>query len=329
LNRRSFVKLTGLAATTLTLSKCTPGLAPTNTNQKPLVIATWANRKAIDAAWQILAKDGSALDAVEPGARVPEADPDDRSVGYGGHPDRTGRMTLDASIMDGQGNCGAVGMLEDIKHPVSLARIVMEKTPHVMIVGDGGKKLALEHGFVEENILSDQSKVDYERWLETHEEVTPFDHPTESHDSIGILAIDSSNKLAGACSTSGMSYKLRGRLGDAPVIGAGLFVDDEVGAATATGNGEEMIRIAGAHLIVERMRMGDTPQQACEEAIRRVIKKHGDAAKEIMVCFLAINNAGEIGAWSTTPGFEYTIKSADTETEVVKVGFAFQEKAAS
>lgn len=324
MDRRSFVKLTGLAATSLAVATCTTNSPPTPSLRKPLVIATWANRKAIDAAWQILSNDGSALDAVEQGARVPEADPQDRSVGYGGHPDRTGRMTLDASIMDGQGNCGAVGMLEDIKHPVSLARVVMEKTPHVMIVGDGGKKLALEHGFVEENILSEESKADYDRWLETNEEVSPFEHPTEDHDSIGILAIDANNALAGACSTSGMSYKLRGRLGDAPVIGAGLFVDDEVGAATATGNGEEMIRIAGAHLIVERMRMGDTPQQACEEAIRRVIKKHGDKAKEIMVCFLAISKTGEIGAWSTTPGFEYTVKSADTETEVIKVGYAFQ-----
>ena len=324
MDRRSFVKLTGLAATSLAVSTCTTKSSPTPSIKKPLVIATWANRKAIDAAWQILSNDGSALDAVEQGARVPEADPQDRSVGYGGHPDRTGRMTLDASIMDGKGNCGAVGMLEDIKHPVSLARVVMEKTPHVMIVGDGGKKLALEHGFVEENILSEDSKADYDRWLETNEEVSPFEHPTEDHDSIGILAIDANNALAGACSTSGMSYKLRGRLGDAPVIGAGLFVDDEVGAATATGNGEEMIRIAGAHLIVERMRMGDSPQQACEEAIRRVIKKHGDKAKEIMVCFLAISKTGEIGAWSTTPGFEYTVKSADTETEVIKVGYAFQ-----
>jgi N4-(beta-N-acetylglucosaminyl)-L-asparaginase len=326
LDRRSFVKLSGLAASALALSNCSsvqtslPGL------KKPFVIATWANRVAIDTAWQILSSDGSALDAVEQGARIPEADPNDRSVGYGGHPDRTGRMSLDASIMDGQGNCGAVGMLEDIKHPVSLARIVMEKTPHVMIVGDGGKQLALEHGFVADDILSPQSKADYERWMETNEEVTPFEHPTDNHDSIGILAIDANGKMAGACSTSGMAYKLRGRLGDSPVIGAGLFVDDEVGAATATGNGEEMIRIAGAHLIVELMRMGKTPQQACEEAIQRVIKKHGEKAQKIMVCFLAISNNGQIGAWSTTPGFEYTVKSADTETEVVKVGFAFQDQ---
>ena len=326
MDRRSFVKLSGLAASALALTKCSSVPPASAGLKKPFVIATWANRQAIESAWEILSNDGSSLDAVEIGAKVPEADPKDRSVGYGGHPDRTGRMTLDASIMDGQGNCGAVGMLEDIKHPVSLARVVMEKTPHVMIVGDGGKKLALEHGFATEDILSPESKADYERWLETNEAVTPFEHPTENHDSIGILAIDASGKMAGACSTSGMAYKLRGRLGDSPVIGAGLFVDDEVGAATATGNGEEMIRIAGAHLIVEHMRMGKTPQEACEEAIRRVIRKHGEEARKIMVCFLAISNTGQIGAWSTTPGFEYTVKSSETEIEVIKVGFEFEDK---
>jgi N4-(beta-N-acetylglucosaminyl)-L-asparaginase len=234
-------------------------------------------------------------------------------------------MSLDASIMDGKGNCGAVAAVEGIKHPVSLARVVMEKTPHVMIVGDGTRELALEHGFITEDILSPESKNDYEKWLETQGDYSPFEHPTENHDTIGILAMAADRTLAGACSTSGMAYKLQGRVGDSPVIGAGLFVDDEVGAATATGNGEEMIRIAGCHLIVELMRQGATPQTACEEAIARVIKKHGDAAKDILVCFLAVNVDGEIGAWSTRNGFEYTVIHPDQEMTVIKVGNAFAQ----
>jgi N4-(beta-N-acetylglucosaminyl)-L-asparaginase len=298
--------------------------SPPTLSKAPLVIATWANRLAVQTAWDTLLEGGSVVDAVEAGARIPEADSNDRSVGFGGHPDRRGVMSLDASIMDGKGNCGAVAAVDGIKHPVSLARIVMEKTPHVFIVGDGAQELAVKHGFPVENILSEQSDKDYQKWLETQGDYSPFEHPTENHDTIGILALDSHQQLAGACSSSGMAYKLTGRVGDAPVIGAGLFVDDEVGAATATGNGEEMIRISGCHLIVELMRLGVSPQKACEEAVSRVVKKHGDATKDILVCFLATNRLGEIGAWSTRPGFEYTLISSDHPIEVYKVGSTFQ-----
>lgn len=289
------------------------------------MISTWANRVAVQAAWDTLAAGGSAIDAVEAGAKIPESDPKDRSVGYGGFPDRRGIMSLDASIMDGQGNCGGVAAVEGIRHAVSLARVVMEKTNHVLIAGEGAKSLALEHGFVVEDLLSPESKVDYERWLANQEGQEDFVHPTENHDTIGILAIDAAGKMAGACSSSGMAYKLHGRVGDAPIIGAGLYVDDEVGAATATGNGEEMIRIAGSHLIVELMRMGASPQQACEDAVARVIKKHGDAAHDMLVCFLAINRHGEVGAWSTRQGFEYTILSDSNEMQVHSVDHAFMK----
>jgi len=321
LDRRSFVKVAGLGAAALSLNQCTTGQPP---QPGALVIATWKNTKAVQAAWDTLKNQQSALDAVEQGARVPEADPDDRSVGYGGHADETGAVTLDASIMDGQGNCGAVAMAEGILHPVSLARIVMEKTPHILIVGDGCRALAEEHGIPTQNMLSPESAADYEKWFKENKPYEPFHEPGESHDTIGILAIDDQGKLAGACSTSGMGYKKRGRVGDAPIIGAGLFVDDEVGAATATGTGEEMIRIAGAHLIVEHMRLGVSPQKACETAVDRVIRRYGDKAKDIMVCFLAINNQGEIGAWSTTPGFEYTVMRDGNEMEVIKSGSVYR-----
>lgn len=315
------MKIAGLGAAALPLSCATP---LQSAGSKPLVIATWRNTKAVEAAWNSLNETGNALDAVEQGARVPEADPNDRSVGYGGYPDRSGKMSLDACIMDGQGNCGSVAAVDGINHPITLARIVMEKTPHLMIVGDGAQELALQHGFEVEDLLSPDSKREYEEWLAKNEEYKPFHNPGEQHDTIGILAIDASNRIAGACSTSGMAYKLPGRVGDSPIIGAGLFVDDEVGAATATGNGEEMIRISGSHLIVERMRMGDSPQEACEVAIQRVIRKYGDAAKDIPVSFLAVGRDGRIGAWSTTPGFEYTVVTADKPIEVIRVGFAFE-----
>ncbi len=323
MDRKSFVKLAGFATSGIVLSSCAPTPSIFR-GTAPVIVATWANRVAVQTAWDTLLQGGSVIDAVEAGARIPEADPNDRSVGYGGHPDRTGKMSLDASIMDGKGNCGAVAAVQDIKHPVSLARIVMEKTSHVMIVGEGARDLAVEHGIPVENILSPESEVDFNKWRESQGDYSPFQHPTDNHDTVGILAIGANRQMAGACSTSGMAYKLPGRVGDAPIIGAGLFVDDEVGAATATGNGEEMIRIAGCHLVVELMRNGATPQAACEEAIARVVKKHGDAAKGILVCFLATNVNGEIGAWSTRPGFEYTVIAADQELTVVKVGNAFQ-----
>ena len=323
LDRKSFVKIAGLATTGFAVGSCGASLN-TKSASAPLVLATWSNRVADQAAWDQLTNGGSAIDAVEAGARIPEADPKDRSVGYGGLPDRRGVMSLDASIMDGNGNCGAVAAVEGIKHPVSLARIVMEKTPHVLIAGDGTMTLALEHGMTTENILSPESEADYKKWLQDQTDYSPFQHPSENHDTIGILAMDANRDMAGACSTSGMAYKMHGRVGDAPVIGAGLFVDNEVGAATATGNGEEMIRIAGSHLIVELMRAGASPQEACEKAISRVVKKHGEAAKELLVCFLAFNRDGEVGAWSTRPGFEYTLISKDQTLEVRKVGHAFE-----
>lgn len=323
MDRKSFVKLAGLATTGLVTASCTTGarqLEPI----RPLVVATWANRTAVQTAWDTILAGGSAIDAVEAGARIPESDPSDRSVGYGGFPDKRGIMSLDASIMDGKGNCGGVAAVEGIRHAVSLARVVMEKTNHVLIAGDGAQSLALEHGFVVEDLLSPESKEDYRRWLMDKEGQEQFVHPTENHDTIGILAIDANGSMAGACSSSGMAYKLHGRVGDAPIIGAGLFVDDEVGAATATGNGEEMIRIAGSHLIVELMRMGASPQQACEDAVARVIKKHGEAARDMLVCFLAVDRIGRIGAWSTRDGFEYTLLTSQHDIQVHKVDHAFK-----
>jgi N4-(beta-N-acetylglucosaminyl)-L-asparaginase len=283
----------------------------------PIVISTWPNVDANKAAWAVLLNKGRALDAVEAGARVPEANPKENSVGYGGLPDREGKVTLDACIMDEKGNCGSVAFVQGYTHVISLARLVMEKTPHVMLVGKGAEIFAEANGFKKENLLTKESEKTYKEWLKKAE-YKP-DTNVFNHDTIGMIALDSNGALSGACTTSGMAFKMHGRVGDSPIIGAGLFVDGEVGAATATGVGEEMIRIAGSHTIVELMRQGRTPQQACEEAINRVIKKNGEArAKELSVAFLALSKDGELGAYSTVNEFSYTISTLDQQHIVVK-----------
>jgi len=284
----------------------------------PIVISTWPNVEANKAAWAVLSKNGRALDAVEAGAKIPEANPKEISVGYGGLPDREGKVTLDACIMDEKGNCGSVAFVQGYTHVISLARMVMEKTPHVMLVGKGAEMFAEANGFKKENLLTKESEKKYKEWLKKSE-YKPDTKVFNNHDTIGMLALDSNGALSGACTTSGMAFKMHGRVGDSPIIGAGLFVDGEVGAATATGVGEEMIRIAGSHTIVELMHNGRTPQEACEEAIKRVIRKNGEArAKELSVAFLAISKDGQVGAYSTVNEFDYTISSNDQLHTVIK-----------
>jgi N4-(beta-N-acetylglucosaminyl)-L-asparaginase len=275
---------------------------------KPVVVSTWnfgldANKEA----WKILSANGRALDAVEAGARVPEGDPKESSVGLGGLPDRDGHVTLDSCIMDEFANCGAVACLEHIVHPVSVARKVMEKTPHVFLVGEGALKFALANGFKKENLLTKESEKAWKEWLKTAK-YKPVAN-IENHDTIGIVALDGKQNLSGACTTSGMAYKMQGRVGDSPIIGAALFVDNEIGAATSTGVGEEVIRIVGSHLVVELMRQGNSPQQACELAVARIVKNQPQKSKEIQVGFLALSKNGEYGAFALQKGFTYAVQS--------------------
>ncbi|MDR8392103.1 N(4)-(beta-N-acetylglucosaminyl)-L-asparaginase [Aliifodinibius sp. S!AR15-10] len=282
----------------------------------PVVISTWDNRKANRAAWDILSKAGTALDAVEAGARVPEADPADHSVGYGGYPDRTGKVTLDACIMNEESRCGSVAFLQDIKHPVSVARKVLESSPHVMLVGEGARQFAMKQGFKKENLLTDHAREVWESWKKNPEfPVTSWDKYI-NHDTIGILALDEQGNLSGACTTSGIGMKMHGRVGDSPLIGAGLFVDKEIGAAAATGVGEEVIRVAGSHLVVELMRHGSSPVEACKQAVDRIVSNNG-GQMEGQVGFLALNKNGEYGGYSIQPGYSYAIRDMKTE-ELVK-----------
>ncbi len=274
----------------------------------PAVIATWDNRKATAAAWDILSADGRALDAVEAGARVAEADPKDTSVGYGGLPDRDGNVTLDACIMDEFGNAGSVTYLKHIKHPISVARRVMEKTPHVILSGDGALEFALSEGFTKENLLTEEARRAWEAW-KVKSEYRPVIN-SERHDTIGIVAIDAQRRLAGACSTSGMAFKMHGRVGDSPIIGAGMFVDNEAGAAAATGLGELVLKTLGSFLIVEEMRRGKHPQKAVETVIRRIAQKYPQQARENQVGLVALDRRGRHGAFSLQPGFNYTLFQA-------------------
>ncbi len=275
--------------------------------KKPIVLSTWRfGIAANEAAWEVLKNNGRALDAVEAGVKVPEGDPNERSVGYGGRPDRDGRVTLDACIMDEFSNIGSVACLEHIKHPISVARAVMEKTPHVMLVGEGALQFALLQGYKKENLLVEASEKEWREWLKTSN-YKPVAN-IENHDTIGMIALDGAGNLSGACTTSGMAFKMHGRVGDSPIIGAGLYVDNEIGAATATGHGEEVIRIAGCHLVVELMRQGRSPQQACEEAVSRIVKltkNRNKDLKDIQVGFIALNKKGEHGAYCVQGGFNY------------------------
>lgn len=313
-NRRYFLKKLGIGS--LLLSSGTKNLlakskTPFNYTQnfEPVVLSTWNfGIQANEEAWKILTEGGKALDAVEKGANIVEGNPNERSVGYGGRPDRDGIVTLDACIMDEMGNIGSVAALQNIKHPVSVARAVMEKTPHVMLVGKGALDFAISQGFKEEYLLTAESKTEWQEWLKTSQ-YKPIAN-IENHDTIGILALDQKGNLSGACTTSGMAFKMHGRVGDSPIIGSGLYVDNEIGAATATGHGEEVIRTVGSHLVVELMRTGKSPQQACEEAVDRIIKftlQRGKTLDDIQVGFIALNKKGKFGAFCIQSGFNYAV----------------------
>jgi N4-(beta-N-acetylglucosaminyl)-L-asparaginase len=326
--RRDFLKNSLL---TVPLISSTIPVDKFQEGNKPLVVSTWDFGKAANTeAWKILQANGRAIDAIEKGARVTEADQSNKTVGYGGYPDRDGRVTLDACIMDEHGNCGSVMCLEHIKHPISVARLVMEKTPHVILVGEGALQFALANGFKKENLLTPDSEQAWKEWLKksqynpimnienkSYNQNLPspdfFPGSIDNHDTIGMLALDSQNNLSGGCTTSGMAFKMHGRVGDSPVIGAGLFVDNEIGAATSTGVGEEVIKCVGSHLVVEYMRQGYSPQEACKKVVERIAKRDPQKAKTIQIGFLAIDKQGNYGAFALQKGFSYAVKSANQE----------------
>lgn len=283
--------------------------APFKRTKKPVVISTWDHGLAANkVSWELLKQGGTAIDAVQQGVMVVEADPNVRSVGYGGRPDRDGHVTLDACIMNEKSECGSVAFLQHIVNPIAVARKVMDKTPHVMLVGNGALQFALENGFEKKDLLTTDSKRDWQQWKKeaNYQPVINI----ENHDTISSLALDTNGNLSGACTTSGAAWKMNGRVGDSPIIGAGLFVDGEVGAAAATGLGEAVIRTAGSAMVVEAMRSGKTPQEACELIVKRIIRKH-PKAENLQVGFLALDTQGNFGAFSIRSGFSYAICERD------------------
>ena len=333
-NRRSFLHQSALL---LPLSRLGFGSGSQRLNRQrlaiqPLVVSTWdSGQIANGAAWPVLEQGGTALDAVEQAGIAIENDIN-CCVGLGANPDRDGHVTLDACIMDDQANCGSVAFLERIKHPVSVARKLMETTPHVMLVGKGAQQFAVQNGFpLESDQLSPTAEQAYQEWLKEAKYQPVINVENESargaksnpaaptklkdgsfnHDTMGTIALDTHGNVSGMCTTSGMGFKMRGRVGDSPIIGAGLFVDNEVGAVTATGQGEEVIRVCGTHLVTELMRSGLSPADACRKAIHRIVERDKARAKEFQVGFIAINKAGAIGAYAVQPGFNYTVTRQD------------------
>jgi N4-(beta-N-acetylglucosaminyl)-L-asparaginase len=328
-SRRKFIK-TGLAGSGAMLFTGARGLAdrqvPMDTNSGPVVLATWkhglpASRKA----WDVIAGGGSVLDAVEQGVAVVESDLSNRSVGLGGLPDRDGIVTLDACIQDHDGRAGAVAFMQRFENPIMIARAVMERTPHVMLVGSGAERWALENCFRQRDVEIPEVRQRWQRWLEKSEykpEMNIEDRPREpvripqgtidDHDTVALIAIDANGRLAGSCTTSGLAWKIHGRVGDSPIIGAGLFVDGDAGAACATGVGELVMRTAGSHAVVEMMRQGMEPADACHEAVRRILKKH-PGLQDKQVGFLAIRADGAHGTWSIARGFSYALRTKDVD----------------
>ena len=279
-------------------------LRAVNLNFTPMVrsISTWKTTEANQKAGQMLDKGEDALDAAVAGVAIEEENPKNTTVGYGGAPDRTGKVTLDACVMNHLGDCGSVVAVENIVNVARLAKDVMEKTPHVMLSGKGAEEFAISQGYEKTDLLTDQSKKEWEEWLKD-QDYRPIIN-IENHDTIGMLCIDKNNNLSGACTTSGLAYKMKGRVGDSPIIGSGLFIDNKIGGAVATGLGEEVVKTVGSFLVVELMRQGLSPQEACEKAVKRIVSNNSQENK-FQVAYIAMNKKGEVGSYSIEPGFTY------------------------
>lgn len=320
--RRSVLGI-GLSAAVARRAAARPLKARTAAD-RAVIVSTWDFGAAANAAaFAKLQNGGSILDAVEEGAKVPEADPDNHSVGYGGYPDRDGHVTCDSVIMDDAGNLGSVAALEDIVHAVSVARRVMEKTPHVMLVGDGARSFAVDQGFELTNLLTPAAEAAWKDWLKTSQYKPVINIENQrgtkfNHDTIGILGRNQDGRLAGACTTSGMAFKMHGRVGDSPLSGCGLFVERGVGAATSSGVGEEVIRTAGSARVVHSMRAGMSAMAACKDAVTHIASLRGAGVKDEQVAFLALAADGSVGAYAIQPGFTYSVTNAAGHTDVRK-----------
>ncbi|MBT3346421.1 MAG: N(4)-(beta-N-acetylglucosaminyl)-L-asparaginase [Gemmatimonadetes bacterium] len=319
MNRRQFITSSTAAVVAGNLPAAA-SVAPTR-SQIPLIVSTWPSGKpANDRAIRVFAEGGSPLDAVEQGIHVSEADPGRTSVGYGGTPNAAGVVQLDACIMDGpEHRAGSVAACERILHPISVARKVMEETPHVMIAGDGARTFALEHGFEEIELLTEERRQAWVEWR--RQQGTLMEMGPDHHDTIALLVLGSADHIAGGCSTSGWGYKPPGRVGDSPIIGSGLYVDNKVGAAGATGTGENVMRYCGSFMVVELMRQGLHPAEACAQATRRIAEQD-PRGFDLDIHFVALDRHGRHGAAGTSEHFAYSVTTNDTSEVVQGLGRA-------
>ncbi len=323
--RRTFLQKLGIAGLSLPLTRRLPNAPyfPAGDVSLPIILCSrgedWAH-KVLPPAWEKLQETGNILDAVEAGANVVELDPDDTSVGYGGLPNEDGVVTLDASVMYGPTHqCGSVGSMENIKRACSVARLVMERTDHIMLVANGALQFAKAHGFPEENLLTDHARRIWLRWKEHLSDdddwlADPNDEYgiERHHGTINVLGIDANGDIAGITTTSGLFAKMAGRVGDSPIIGAGLYLDNAVGAAGATGRGEEVMRTCGSFLVVEHMRQGMSPQEACEAVCKRIVEINGGIGNvNFDDKMIAINKHGEVGCASIMGNPQITYITAE------------------
>jgi N4-(beta-N-acetylglucosaminyl)-L-asparaginase len=277
-------------------------------HEAPVFVSTWDfGRVANEKAMATLAAGGDMLDAIELGIRETEIDADNHSVGFGGTPNADGVVQLDACIMNHVYNAGSVAAIEDILHPISVARLVMERTKHVMLAGAGAKKFAMDQGIKATNTLTEQRRLKWQEWLKTQEEMSL----DESHDTIALVGCGPDGTLSGGCSTSGWGYKLAGRVGDSPIIGSGLYVDGQVGAAGATGLGENVMRYCGSFQVVEFMARGATPQEACVETVLNMGRKDPLPLKDMSLNFVAVDRHGRYGGAGSDPGFRYSVTTEE------------------
>lgn len=305
MKRRSFIQKAALASAVQAFYPKTSFQKKPDLNHitnDSIAICTWNFRDANAAAAKALEEGKEALSAAILAAQVEEENPNNTTVGYGGTPDRDGQVTLDACVMDHHGNCGAVLAVENVVHVAALARDVMEKTPHVMLSGKGAERFAQKQNYPSTSLLTPEAKKAWNSWKKERQYRPKIN--IENHDTIGVLCRDQKGNISGACSTSGLGYKMKGRIGDSPIIGAGLFIDNEVGGAVATGMGEEVVKTVGSFLIVELMRQGKSPQEACEEAIARIIQKQ-KKIPDFQVAYIALDKAGNVGAKCIHKGFSY------------------------